>query len=372
MKCIIYRLLFIITFFINAAAVAQGRYNITGTIADEKGAPVKSATVFISGSEKITVTNDQGQFIFYNIDPGTFQLSVQMLGYFPYTNNLIIQDKSVDVKVSLKVKSIVLHTVTIGEADAWQKHYEIFKEQFLGTSKNAQQCVILNPQVIYFSTKKTVRDNIVLNADADEFLIIENKQLGYRIRYLLKTFHYDGFTKIPSYDGDVIFEDLPGTDEAKKQWAKNQQEAYYGSFMHFLRSVYTNTALKEGFITHQAYKQKTWGDGTIKIDPRPVKFDTVVTVIDTSFISLKFTSFYVVYDPKKAAEISTQNIKPAEKTIPQTSNSSQLILHLPEAIVDGKGSYTDYRAFLLKGGHWSASRIGDRLPFEYQPPDKAD
>jgi hypothetical protein len=367
MRSIVYRLFFIIAVFINLNASAQGHFEISGKVTGENNEPVKGAIVFISGSEKRTVSDDAGQFTLSNLDPGTFQLSIQILGYFPYTQNIVVQDKSVNLNVPLKVKSIVLKEVSIGSNNAWAGHFKMFKDQFLGITGNGQRCIILNPEVIHFGTQKIYGGKILLTADADEFLIIENKQLGYRIRYQLKAFTFNEISGITSYDGDTNFEDLEGDEAAKKDWAANRLAAYRGSLMHYLRSVYSNTALQEGFSTHQIYVAKSRSN--MYIEPREVKFDTVVTRVSNSLISLRFTSFYVIYDPQRTVNLTSANPDTNAKTLTDATNASELKLYLDQALVDAKGNYTDYRTFLRRNT-WGRKRIGDQLPFEYQPPDK--
>jgi len=368
MNIILRYLLFIIIFFTGINTYAQGRYMVTGIVADEKGQPLKSATVFISGSEKITASNDEGRFKFIKMDPGTFLLSVTMIGFAPYTHNVIIQGKSVDINITLKVKSIVLDEVFIGSKEAWQANFELFGRTFLGTSKNAKECVILNPKIINFSTKKGL-----LMADADEFLIIENKRLGYRVKYLLKDFGYNSVTDVALYNGETNFEELPGTPKMQKEWAKNRLETYKGSFMHFLRSVYYNTTLKEGFLSNHLFiEPQSRGRNQedvkmIVIEPRPVKFDTLVTIIDTSFISLKFSPLYVIYDPKKVAAVTHSKVGYTMKQrIKLDDEASVIKTYLKEAIVDRTGNYTDFRDFFIEG-YLARKRVGDQLPFEYQP-----
>jgi hypothetical protein len=116
MRVVFYHLLIIITCVSNSA-FAQGHYTVSGTVADEKGQPIKSATVFISGSEKITATNDEGRFEFVNIDAGTFQVSVQMLGYAPYAQNVMIKTASATINIVLTEKPIALNVVVIGGGD---------------------------------------------------------------------------------------------------------------------------------------------------------------------------------------------------------------------------------------------------------------
>lgn len=361
MKPIYYILLTFTLLFTSVTGFGQGSFSILGQVSDEKGVAVKGATVFISGSQIITTTNDEGKFIFNNITAGTYQLTVQLLGYYPFTQNVLVQVRSINVDITLKVKSIMLNTVKIGGEGNWAKNYEIFKAQFLGSSDNAKKCEILNPQVLSFGSVKKV-----LTAEAEEFLIIENKQLGYRIHYLLKDFQYNSYSGITKYDGDTSFEPLDGPEKVKAIWATNRLKIYYGSLMHFLRSVYNNNTLAEGFVTNQLYYKPNKGL-SLYADPRPVRFDTIVTVIDTSFVSAKFTSLFVSFDKKKtAALLNTNKADTVIKLFEMDPNGSILKLYLKEAIIDSKGNYVDYRTFLLQG-LWGRRRLGDQLPFEYQP-----
>ncbi|MGF7081917.1 carboxypeptidase-like regulatory domain-containing protein [Mucilaginibacter sp. UYCu711] len=355
--------------FIHIGVLAQGRYTVSGVVKDESGTIQKGATVFISGTQKITSSDNEGKFEFANVDAGTYQLSVKLLGFYPFTENIQLRDKSVTINVRLKVKTIMLSQVVIGNNSDWEANYAIFKEQFLGTSANAEKCVITNPKVISFGTA----GRNVLTAEADEFLIIENRQLGYRVHYLLKNFEFNKILLRTKYDGDTNFEELEAEPLMKIQWAKNRFAAYRGSLMHYLRSVYTDTQIKEGFLTHQLYQERGGKTGlSTKIDNRIVNFDTIKMVVDTTFTSLKFTSILIDYNPEQANHILQKDTNPLAKPDPvftgnMSGNTSVLKLFLPYAIIDRKGSYTDYRTFLVQG-NWGKRRIGDQLPFEYRPP----
>ncbi|MFD2147592.1 carboxypeptidase-like regulatory domain-containing protein [Mucilaginibacter antarcticus] len=135
--------------------VAGQTYNLSGSVTDDKGQPLNSATVFIGGSERVTLTDENGLFNFASVPQGTFKLSAQMLGYESLTQNIIVNNATVKVGFILQPKYIALAKVTIGKRSKTDANLELFKQNFLGTSDNARQCVILNPQVINFSTKKT-------------------------------------------------------------------------------------------------------------------------------------------------------------------------------------------------------------------------
>jgi hypothetical protein len=342
---------------------AQSAHTISGQVVDENQKPITGATVFIDGTQAATATNETGRFNMVVPGPGSYRLSVKMLGYDVARKEVMLKETSINVDFTLAVKSFVLNQVNIGSDKNWAKNFEIFKKQFLGNTPNALKCRIVNPEVINFSTKKNV-----LLAGADDFLIIENPQLGYRIKYLLKTFQHNTLNTITSYDGDVVFEELPGAPRQKTEWAKNRQLAYAGSMMHFLRSVFTNTTLQEGFIVNQVYKR-----GSARFyDNKPVKFDTLVTALDTAFVQLHFTGLHIIYDPGKAAGLLKQEKAPAADNSPSNTESrpkgSELTAYAKEIIIDASGKVFSgaLMSFLIRG-EWTYKRVADQLPFEYQP-----
>ncbi|MES2807477.1 MAG: carboxypeptidase-like regulatory domain-containing protein [Bacteroidota bacterium] len=360
MSPLFYRLLLFLMLFVPAAARAQGLYAISGKVVDEKNIAIAGAAVFLSGSQKITTTNDEGKFVLNYLGAGTYNVSVQSMGFNPATQNVLVQSKSVDLNIALTTKPITLKTVNIGSKDSWAKNFEIFKRHFLGITSNAQHCKILNPEVISFGTQGKK-----LTAEADELIIVENKFLGYRIRYSLRAFSCNPTARTASYDGDPMFEPMQGTAGNQANWAANRLYTYNGSLMHFLRSVYNNTVLQEGFIANQLYVLKG-GLGSFYADPRPVRFDTIVNVLDTSFVAAKFTSLYITFDRKKATALATMPADSLKKRLTVEANGSVLNLYLKEAVIDQRGNYVDYRSFLVQG-LWGRRGIADQLPFEYQP-----
>ncbi|MES2807935.1 MAG: carboxypeptidase-like regulatory domain-containing protein [Bacteroidota bacterium] len=362
-----FKLLLYTLWFLPIGVLAQTQ-NLSGRVTDDKGQALNGATVFIGGSDRVTQADENGLFKFASVPQGTFKLSAQMLGYESLTENIIVSNAPVKVEFKLQPKYIALAKVTIGKRSKTDANLELFKQTFLGTSDNARQCVILNPQVINFSTKK----NLLL-ADADQFLIIDNHRLGYRIHYLLQDFGYNKAEDIALYHGEFSFEEMQGTDEQKSQWAKNRLQTYQGSFMHFLRSVYANNTLENGFITRPMYGYKRLKVDDVTIDPdmavikdRLVQFDSLITVIDTGFVSFKFRMLYVNYAPEKAGAFAL-NKSDKKKNKYSDSKTSILKLSTEQAIIDEKGSHTDYRDFYIHG-NWATARVGDQLPVEYKPP----
>jgi hypothetical protein len=371
MQKIVSLFLIILTLFISARLFAQDAYTLSGVVIDAKSAPIKGATVFISGSKMITATDNEGRFTFDGIKSGNYSISTKMLGYAALAQDAIVQDKSLHISIIMKVKPIMLNVVSIGTDANWKKHYALFKDQFLGTSENAKNCVILNPEIINFSSQKITAYHMLLNADTDDFLIIENRRLGYRVKYLLRTFNHNGTRRITSYDGDCYFEELEGTDLEKIVWMENRETAYGGSLMHYLRSVFAKTTVHEGFTTNELTKVGDQAMVHYAMNPTPVNFDMLVSPVDSSFVSFKFTALNIDYKSKNSSnfkkEDSAKSKKNKEKsmlTVSPPRENSQLLLHLDEAIIDARGStLIGYRTFLIRG-NWAEKRIGDQLPPE--------
>lgn len=233
-----------------ANAIAQNSFSISGIVRDNKdGLP--GASIYLSGYKIATVADNKGRFKLPNLQPGSYSILVQIVGYLPYSKSVIIADKSVEVELVLKENIAQLDEVVIRADPNRQKYINQFKEFFIGKTPNALQCKILNPHVLhvdYDVTKST------LTVSTTEFLIVENKALGYRLKYMLDNFEYNSRTHIIYYSGHPFFEELKASTAKKKKYIAARETAYYGSSQHFFRSLYANRAKEEGFIINKMIK----------------------------------------------------------------------------------------------------------------------
>lgn len=352
----------LLAIFCCISAQAQSSLSISGIVLDEQGAPMRAATVFINGSTKVTLADDEGKFVFQNTAPGSYQISVQMLGHYPATQDVTVAEKPVDIKIWLKVKPTVLKEVVVGQRNTNTEFYKLFNQELLGMTENGLSCILLNPEVVNVNANKQF-----LNADADDFLVVINKRLGYRIRYQLKFFkHYMG-TNYSSIAGDAVFEELWGTDEMKKEWAENRAEIYKESLRHFLRAVYKGTVLKEGFVVHELYPPPAiYNDpASLYIGNHPVNFDTLTRVVDTAYKEFRFKSLYANYDPAGALAFKylydSFQIKPVKRAV----TSTLIELQGKPALIDRAGNCVNCGMHL--NGKWGLQRLGDQLPSDYEP-----
>jgi hypothetical protein len=229
---------------ISLTAFAQGG-SISGTVtnADSKK-PVARASVFLSNSQAGTATNEEGKFYLGNLRPGQYTLVISFLGFEDFKKTIIVQNAPIRLDVELTPKPLMLREVVISSEADWRKNYEMFRTAFIGNDANARFCEVTNPHILnltYNQTKKT------LHAEGDEFLVVLNHALGYKIKFLVRDFTLDNINRIVSTGGDRVFEELPGNAAQKKKWHDAREAVYYGSSMHFLRSVIAQTTTNEGF-----------------------------------------------------------------------------------------------------------------------------
>lgn len=131
-----------------------------------------------------------------------------MLGYSSVNKTLIINDKKVTKDFTLSESSVQLKEVAIGNNSKRQELMELFFLTLIGRSENAASCKILNPEVIEFSTNENV-----LQATSWDFIIIENKNLGYHLKYLINDFRHNTKSQITVYDGSYNFGDMIGDEK---------------------------------------------------------------------------------------------------------------------------------------------------------------
>ena len=353
-----FRLAFLIIFlFTVSTTFAQSLFSIKGTVKSEQDEPLESATVFLNGSTQITKTNNKGEFSFAGLSPGSYEVVVRMVGYASTKEDAIISTKSIAKAFVLVQKNIQLQEVVIGKGTQRLKHLATFFNSFIGVTKNAAFCKILNPEVIEFSTNGST-----LQAYSDQFIIVENKSLGYKISYLLRDFSYDKQADVTNYDGECIFESLKGTASQQKSWNKNRLNAYKGSLMHYLRSLYKGNTVSEAFLTYETEETNPTAKSTI-LDVREF-----VAKPDKNFAQFKvYKQLKIIYAIK--AYDRSLNFIDADPFKLVAMPTSYLKLYVPEVLIDKKGSYQNYKSFRLEG-IWGINRLGDQLPFEYTPDKK--
>jgi hypothetical protein len=243
-------LLLIIFLFLRIGAFSQNTFSISGTVRD-KTETLPGAGIYVGGYQIATVTNNEGKFIISNLKPGSYDILVQMIGYTPLSKNIVITDKSIVVDLKIVESAVLLKEVVIKPDPDRDYYINFFKQYFIGKTPNAEQCKIMNTNVLLIDADKRAK---TVTIKASDFLVIENQALGYRIKYLLELFEYNYNTRILFYAGYPTFEEMKGSKAKQKKWIKNREIAYRGSSLHFLKALYLNKVYEEGFIINKRYQ----------------------------------------------------------------------------------------------------------------------
>lgn len=369
---------------------------ITGAITSaETNKPLPRASVFLSNSSVGSASAEDGKFSLNYIRPGQYTLTVTILGYEDYSKSILVGREPIKIDIQLTPKPMMLKEVTIISAADWKKNYEAFRKSFIGTDENAKNCVVINPHVLNLQFNRTKQ---TLEASADEFLVVENKALGYRVKFLLKDFIEDRLANIVAYGGERLFEELPGNAAQKKKWHEKREEAYYGSAMHFFRSLYTNKLSEDGFIMYHLNRQinpnrppddvirkkakmfydrrmadslnywnslstlsKYYKETLNKLPILP--YEVYSTTDQQGIYALRFPNYlYVVYTKRRDEVYNKDLYRPLDMTNYETTI---LTLFDDYALFDMNGIIVS-RPPLLEGA-WAKSRLSDLLPVDYVP-----
>jgi hypothetical protein len=223
---------------------AIGQRRLTGTVIDaEKGLPLPGVSIFLSSTSVGTITDERGRFVLWMPD-GTFELVATSVGYATYQQVVSGGTDSLQIRMFPKTSTLETIVVEAFEKDGWKKWGRWFLEQFIGMSAYAEECRLLNPEVLRFRLSEKGK---LLTVIAKEPLVVENKALGYRVRYQLEEFWFDFDTKLLFYAGFPFFEPMKGSEKRQQQWAAKRKEVYTGSVLHFMRALHAGRFQEEGF-----------------------------------------------------------------------------------------------------------------------------
>jgi hypothetical protein len=232
------------------SAIQTNAQVIQGVVLDANSREtIPGVSIYINGTTFGTSTNEKGIFFLNGFPEPPYQIHISAIGYETKTVEILEKEKRDAMTILLNPKALELAetVIKVPENNGWKRFGQQFYRNFIGYSEFADQCRIINPEVLSFIHDK---NDFIVRAYAEEPLIILNEALGYRITYWLDFFIYDAKTSIVSFQGTSQFEDLI-TDRTRrnraKRWQENRTYAFNGSIQHFFRSLYHNRTEEEGF-----------------------------------------------------------------------------------------------------------------------------
>ena len=352
-------------------------FSITGKVKDEKGNPIGGVNVFLNGTNIGAFSDIDGNYNLESIPPGFYDIVFSHVGYengiyqlTEYQGGTRIQNHSLAPDIGeLEEVEVVSKRVT-NRQNIWLSYYQTFKEEVLGSSANAQLCVIENPEVIKFFFDE---NDGQLTAYANEAIVIRNDALGYRIDYYLESFKKESDDL--RFRGKMRFRNQEAiSGKERREWRRNRKDSYYGSFNHFKKSLLNEELRKEGF---RIYATKNLNDFDKKEALQLTEKDILVYKGDE--YELNFSRNLVI-EYRKEKE-SLDFLKESEFTytlysdqinedgilIQDPGNQISVIRLLRSPVrIDLTGQIVDKFA-LTTYGYWSWERVGDLVPINYDP-----
>lgn len=325
----------LLLFLCIVASLESLSQNIKGTVIDQKTHEVIfSATVYFNGTTIGTLTDEKGNFTLDVTKNTPMPLTVSMLGYISTTinSNTYSTGNSLIINLTPKVYELNEFVIKAEPLVRERKHdLYLFKSEFLGTSANAQDCIILNESDITFNYG-LARDT--LKAFASKPLQIINRKLGYKITYYLDKFEYNKRIKSFVYKGNLIFtEDLATKNPQKADLDRRRKNTFHGSRMHFFRSLWLNDLKSTGFVVFNSTNDFVDYQNMVIEDDRHRKF--------------------IKYNYNETLGICHYSKIP-------TSH----ILFKKEKVFFEKNGYFD-ESGIIWDGKMASQRIGDQLPYDY-------
>ena len=394
--------------FKNTIFVLKEEFNerkIIGRVVDViNKEPLPFANVFIDNSTLGNATNTQGEFEIENVPNSSVEVIVSYVGYKTKTIRVdYIEGRRLsDITIELELDAIALESIqVVGRTRKRftrdeRRSFRNFKDEFIGRSDNADDCIIVNPQILEVQMLDSANNYSVT---AEELLYVENNALGYRIGYLLDEFRFVNGQKM--LVGNAKFEEMePRSRRQFRRWKEAREEAYSGSLQHFLNALIEDRLEEEGFLVNVVQYDSVTSEYTTPLNPPPVEEILTVTstndpfvydFVTTSDIEITYINGYEDDKYKKLYRSASKsgNYKYTDKKSrssiaigDQSVNSYQIMgLKLTEVELFQKsilffenqelkilypGQFTDGSAYYI-GGWWRWGAFSDMVPLNYRP-----
>lgn len=350
-------------------------FTVSGVVYDENRDPLYGVNVFLDGTT-IGVSSDlAGRFELKGIPAGLYNIVFSHVGYENAVYQLSetnggerIQNHQMAVKVgALEEVAVVGDRIDKSEGN-WQSYYNTFKKELIGQSKNAEQCVIENPESLNFTYKE---NSDMLKAYTQLPIKIRNDALGYRISYFLESFEKE--KESLRFRGKIRFSNLqPISEREKRAWRKNRKKSYLGSFNHFKQALLNKELKKEGFYIYQVKNLQNLDKGK-----ENMLSESDIVIFKGNYYELEFKNYLLIeYRGEKESLDFLENSKSTSILYPDQVNADGVLMKNPENQIsiirllkgpirlDFSGEIID-RFGITSYGYWSWERTAELVPINY-------
>lgn len=346
--------LIMVMLYLFAGGKIAAQTTITGIVTDSINTPIPYASVYLSRTTVGSLTNAKGEYSLTIPQDGTYELICSCIGY--KTHSQIIEANSSTIKINFKLLQhifLITEVMVKGNDINRPQNYAQFLKCFIGKTMNAPFCTIENSKDLILYRDTT--DNNLIGYSVKP-LIITNSSFGYKIIYDLEHFRYNFKTAHLRFSGKCYFQDISNQRWGNSRTKRNRQTAYYGSRMHFLRALFTDSLNLENFNIYDTRLDST--GNWLKIPKTLHETDLKVAITTDSMTLYHANPIAISY---KNYHLGSNGYSPSEY--------SSVILFSDTLQVYKNGYYTESYN-LSWGGFMAYDRIAEMLPYDFIPKKK--
>ncbi len=355
--------LLFLSLMISFSLLAQQKFfQVGGRVVDSATQqPLSGASVFAQNTTQGTTCNAEGNFVL-RLPNGGYELIISYTGYETRSiriSNTQAQGDSIVIALPQIDKTLAEVAVVASNevTDGWEKYGGFFVRHFIGTTPNAAQCSIQNPQALrFFFTKNKKRHRLKVTAKED--IMVQNNALGFLIRYQLDSFSYDYNTNISQYTGYPFFIEMDSSAEVKEQWVKNRARTYLGSRLHFMTALYDSIVNDEGFMVEKMDDNAKNTTGIVM----PDLYDSSLYQADSNTVEVNWDGRY---------RVSYRNVLPDKKflqefRLPANTRMQVTILDVTDGFVVEQNGFFYEQYDVINTGYWAWKKLAEALPYDYE------
>ncbi|RZJ65649.1 MAG: carboxypeptidase-like regulatory domain-containing protein [Flavobacterium sp.] len=373
-------------FLLLVPMLCHAQQYVHGKIIDARTkTPLDGANIFISQTTFAAITDAEGRFTI-EVPDNNYKLLVSYVGYEQIVlGPETFTDRLARYTIELHENEQRLRELVIMSKKEREKYLALFLEHLIGTSRNAQKTKLLNPDDILFKFDKETQ---ILNAWADVPLKIEIPELNYKLKFILADFNLDLPKRVSYYTGYASYAELDAAKANSKKTVANRSRAFYGSSMHFIRTLYSRQLASSGFTVRPFTKKinPAWpGDSLVSAMYREAQTTNdytkmrklpkreIVTLGERAWYEQDFISSIenrLLLSIPDFIEVSFSNEIPEHNYPSQNPLSRQQFSQIRlngtsvEIFADGSLSNPDALVFY---GYMGWEKLADTLPFDYNP-----
>jgi len=372
----------VLTFILNNSISAQNI--VTGVVTDSLNNPVPFASVYLSNTSIGSYADINGNYSLFIPQEGAYELIVSCIGYKLFTLTIYVNGGKQIINIRLQGSIFILNEVIVKAKNKdRRKNYAMFVKTFIGETLNSKSCKIINPEdlILQRDTENNILSGYSLNP-----LKIENKALGYVILYDLLDYSYDFESDFVRFSGYSHFEPLKSSPGRFETLLRRRLAVYYGSQMHFLRALFSDSLNSESF---KIYDCKYDSLKKSFLLTKQLQGSNLILTDNKDFITLLHSGPLLIRYVHNHPEVISEELSP-DKAFRYSPNvlriysysdpASELATVKPKeynsiiTISDTLKLYSNgyyYKPYSLTwAGEMANDRIADMLPLDFVPDKK--